>query len=287
MPSNNTSARILVRLIHRAYEAREGIFSSVTDLLEAQVPPNVDYGSSEHARFYFYLIFNDHGTKSTRLYEKFKKLYSEASYLFDPVEVIKRFENREDYLRETFLSNLGLRYPKQATISWVTNSRILIDKYEGEPINLFLSAQSAPELFKKIKYMRGYGPKTSGLLLRVIWGAGFNRHLVDIHNVPLPVDIHDSRIAFICGLYRPNGIDDIYKIYGNPSHIQKIEKIWRNAAHQESVSWEGIDRALWLLGSRGCANKRCRECPINNFCEIGREVLNGQKSLPFHETIQH
>ena len=286
---NNNKPVTVVSLIVNDYLSNRGIFSKTNDLLEFQTPTDTEYCSREHARFYFYLIFNDHGTKSRNLYTKFKKLYNDNEYLFSPVEIIKKFENDENLLKEEFLSKLGLRYPSQAAKSWISNSKMIIEKYDGEPINLYTSTNSAMELFKRIKSFRSYGPKTSGLLLRVVRGVGFNRKLEDIAEVPLPVDIHDSRIAFLCGFYAPDGINDIYNIYSNPKHIQKIEKIWRVAAKEAKVKWVDIDRALWLLGSQGCVNKLCPDCPINQYCKFGRSFVNEQSqvSLPDNSTIQH
>lgn len=259
----------IVKLIYDEYISNKNIFISSQNLLENQRPNNVEYCSLEHARFYFYLIFNDHGTKSRNLYEKFKELYFNNKELFSPMAIVSKYGHNDELLKTQYLSNLGLRYPTQSAKSWIFNSEILIDKYEGEPINLFKSTNNAISLFKQIKEFRSYGAKTSGLLLRVIRGVGFNRKLENIADVPLPIDIHDSRIAFTCGIYNPEGADNIQKIYNSPKHIKKIEKIWRNAAKSAGVEWAEIDRALWLLGSIGCTKKLCNECPIKLYCEVG------------------
>jgi N-glycosylase/DNA lyase len=286
---NNDKAVNLVSLIAEDYLANKGIFSTTEDLLEFQIPKGIKYCSKEHARFYFYLVFNDHGTKSRSLYIKFKELYRNFRRLFSPHDIVNNFKDNENLLRESFLSNLGLRYPTQAAKSWISNSEMLIDRYNGEPIDLYNSTSNAVELFKRIKNFRSYGPKTSGVLVRIIKGVGFNGNLRNITDVPLPVDIHDSRIALMCGIYKPDGLDDIYNIYSNPKHIQKIEKIWRDAAKKSGVKWVDIDRALWLLGSKGCVNKLCIKCPINQYCKTGRSFSNenGQLNLFNHSTLQH
>ena len=280
-------AKEIVSLISSEYLDGKRIFKSVKDLLEYQIPLGVDYCSKEHARFYFFLIFNDHGTKSRSLYNKFKLLYKESPDIFSPKHISDNFDGNGSILKTKYLSNLGLRYPSQSAKSWITNSVILVNDYDAEPLSLFQSTADAVRLFKKIKCFRSYGPKTSGLLLRVIRGVGFNRKLHNLADVPLPVDIHDSRIAYMCGLYRPKGIDDIYKIYSNPKHISNIESIWRDAAHKINVRWEDIDRALWLLGSIGCVNRLCIDCPINKFCTVGRSVIDEKIDLFNYSSLQH
>ena len=266
-------------LIMSEYIAKNGIFNSINELLEMQCPKTIEPNSEEHADFYFYLIFNDHGTKSINLYTRFKDKYERYPQLFDAKYIAECYINNEESLLEEHTSKLGLRYPKVATKSWIENSVMLLENFDGKAINMFNSTYDALELFKTINKFRSYGPKTSGLLLRVIIGIGFNRKLTNIENVPLPVDIHDSRIAYNCNIYRPKGIDDLQKIYTNPSHIKKIEKIWRDSAKSINVNWEELDRALWLLGSKGCANKECYICPINELCQIGKEFTVNDKNL--------
>lgn len=268
----------IVTAINAEYKSKKGIFEAMDDLLEYQVPQGVTPSDKFHARFYFFLIFNDHGTKSRTLYEKFKNLYTINPSIFNPIEVINNQETWEE-LKLNGLNSLGLRYPTNAAKAWFENSRILVEKYKGEPENLFKSTGNAVELFYKIKSFKGYGPKTTGLLLRVVIGMGFNRNLSNISNVPLPVDIHDSRIAFICGIYRPETANDVFDIYSNPKHIKEVSRAWQTSAERLKIDWEELDRALWLLGSRGCAKKLCLECPIVSYCDIGREVKKSQPTI--------
>lgn len=255
-------------LIIDEYLQKKGIFNTTISLLEYQCPKNIIQGSKEHANFYFYLIFNDHGTKSINLYKKFKEKYLQYNKLFHAPYIVKNFNQESIY---EHLSNLGLRYPKQAAKSWIDNSQKLLNEYEGEAIKMFTSTNNALALFNTIKSFRGYGAKTSGLLLRVIVGIGFNKNLYNIQDVPLPVDIHDSRIAYYCDLYKPKNVTSLEQIYSNPSHIKKIEKIWRQSAYNIQIAWEVLDRALWLLGSQGCAHKKCSICPIKKICYMGQK----------------
>ncbi|KKL58049.1 hypothetical protein LCGC14_2229250 [marine sediment metagenome] len=41
------------------------------------------------------------------------------------------------------------------------------------------------------------------------------------------------------------------------------------ANRDEEINWLQIDRALWILGSKGCANKRHFDCPIKDDCLKG------------------
>ena len=258
---------IIANLIFDEYKNKKGIFRNINNLLEYQCPNTVKFASREHANFYFYLIYNDHGTKSINLYERFKNLYDTVPYIFNANYVINNFN--EESLYQEYLSNLGLRYPKEAAKSWIKNSYMLVKDYNAQAINLYNSTNNAVELFNKIKKFRGYGHKTSGLLLRVIYGVGFNKNLYNFENVPLPVDIHDSRIAVMCNLYDKINLNNL-----TSTHIKEISMMWQRISNELNIKWEELDRALWLLGSIGCANNRCLECPIKKYCEKGMVEKN-------------
>jgi endonuclease III len=259
-----------------AYRQRQGVFETTTDLLENQIILGVDPGSEEHARFYFYLIYNDHGTKSATLYARFRQLYAEKPQLFDSAYLSKHSSGNggpPSFLRDA-ISGLGLRYPKQSLISWWSNTMQLVRSYESKPINLFRSTSDAVELFGRVQSFRGYGPKTAGLLIRVIVGMGFH-HLNNLRKVPVPVDVHDTRIAYWTGLYRPEGSGiDPGHLSEDAVHVKSVSALWQEAARQLHEPWPELDRALWLLGSRGCVGRRCQLCPVRQWCEEGLRVLN-------------
>lgn len=281
------SPDLLVEAIALAFEQKSGVFSNLGDLLENQIPEETEVGSEEHARFYFFLIFNDHGTKSSSLYARFKTLFKDHPEIFNPSTFLSAEYRDCVIFQQNFLSGLGLRYPRQAALSWVQNAISLCGQYEGEPIKLFTHTEDAPSLFRAIRSFRGYGPKTAGLLLRVVRGVGFNRQLNNISEVPLPVDIHDSRIAFICHVYRPAGAQDVKDIYGNTRHIAGVESVWRTAAKNVGVEWETIDRALWILGSRGCTHRLCGDCPVQRYCDVGKQEALNATSLFDDTTLQY
>ena len=261
-----------------AYRERQGIFETTNDLLENQMIPGVEPGSRDHARFYFYLIYNDHGTKSATLYARFRRLYTEKPQLFDPSYIAKYNSGNgtpPSFLKDA-ISGLGLRYPNQSAISWWSNTLQLLESYEGEPINLFRSTSDAVELFSRVQSFRGYGPKTAGLLIRVIVGVGFH-HLNNFHKVPVPVDVHDTRIAYWTGIYKPVGARiDAGHLSEDAVHVRSVSALWQEAARQLHEPWPELDRALWLLGSRGCAERRCQLCPVRHWCEEGARVLNSR-----------
>jgi len=255
--------KIIVNNIMNAYIKDSGVFEYKSNLLEYQIPNGVVYASKEHAMFYFFLIFNDHGTKSTRLYENFKKLFGENSNYFNP----KKIANLEDELKEK-IAQLGVRYANNSFKYWVYNAQKIVDEFDGDIYKLFTNYKDATQLYKKIKEFKGYGDKTTGLLLRVIDGVEFTK-LENFEQVPLPVDTHDSKIAINC-----NMIEKFDYNKADRKTLQNVSYMWQDLSNSIGINWEELDKALWILGSVGCVQKECGQCPINMYCRVPNNDKN-------------
>lgn len=262
--------QIVVRL-YDAFSSRFGLLSETEDLVENQIPPNVPRLSRDHSLFLFFTVANDHGMKSSRLYAAAKQLFQKCRELFEPRRIVADFSSGDDpALIEATAKSLGVRYPREAARSWYANSLRLLESFNGDPRQLFQSSSDASALLKQIRSFRGYGPKTGGMLLRAIVGLGFVR--VDrLEDVLPPVDVHDSRISFLTGIVRASAAREVdgehyYK------YTAQIQAALKDACNSSRVAWCDVDRALWLIGSRGCVSKRCHLCPLSDVCSVGREV---------------
>lgn len=256
----------LVKKLDIAFSNSEGILENTDDLVENQVPDGVVRGSKEHALFMFYVVQNDHGVKSHKMYEKAKNLYKQNPEFFDPKWIMNNCcEEDLSFLVENIAKKLGSRYPQALAKSWYVNSITLCNKYDGDPVKVFTSSQDAVELIKTIKSFRGYGDKIGGMLLRAMIGVGFNKSVRNLDKVLVPVDIHDSRILFLTGGFIEPGHNepgfDYYK------YVEKAQRALLDACNKNNINWLNVDRALWLTGSRGCSYARCAECCLNSMCE--------------------
>jgi endonuclease III len=210
--------------------------------------------------------------RSSHLYARAKTLFLERRELFEPFNVMENFGGAEDpRLMESTGKRLGTRYPKETAKTWYLNSKRLVEKFGGDPRELFQSTSDARMLMKEITEFRGYGPKIGGMLLRAAIGLGF-ANVTGVEEVLVPVDIHDSRISFLTEILKfangsENGKIDYY-IY-----VTQVQKILLATCNSLGLEWLDMDRALWLIGSRGCVNKRCRFCPLHDVCTVGRAVV--------------
>lgn len=263
--SNGIYAVKIVRNLILSFEKKEGVFSDTKELLENQIPVSVQYRSKQHANFLFYLISQDHGTKSYKLYERAKNLFVDFSYIFDPESVVNTFDSEDSKSLLNIIKMLGVRYPNNSVKYWYRNSIKLNNEYNSDARNIF-SSNYGPEILKRIKEFHGFGPKISSLLFRVFVGVGMaNPERVD--EIGFPTDIHDTRIA---GLTKIADIpDDITENNYSP-YAKTAQKVWQKACNDENVNWLQVDRALWILGSKGCVNERHHDCPIKEYCIKGQ-----------------
>lgn len=267
-------AKLVVSSVDEAFKKGVGLLSETSDLVENQIPDGVEQLSKHHALFLFYTVANDHGVKSYRMYARAKKLFNERPEVFDPFWVAENFENGEmPELVKLTGERVGARYPREATKTWYSNSLKLGEEYSGDPRVLFRSTNDARELIKRIKAFRGYGPKIGGMLLRAAVGLGF-ADVENLEKVLVPVDIHDSRISFYTGILKFDDNDsDSSTDIDYYDYVKQVQRILLDSCNALHIKWLDADRALWLIGSRGCVNKRCLECPLKKICTVGQIVL--------------
>ena len=264
-------ARVVAKRLLDAFENNHGIFEDTSGLLEFQIPVGVQPKSLEHACFLFYLIAQDYGTKSARLYEKAKALYTRNPQIFDPNYVASSYSGPDDpRLAEDTGIQLSTRFPRETARRWYENSVKLIEEYEGDPRRIFTTSSNAQVVLKHIRAFRGFGPKIGGLLLRTFLGCGFVK-LNHVEDVLVPVDVHDSRIAFYTGAAKTANGDNQVSDYHE--YAREIQRLWSEACRSSGIDWLQVDRALWLLGSQGCVNFRCSQCRLVDLCWMGQSVL--------------
>ena len=103
-------------------------------------------------------------------------------------------------------------------------------------------------------------------MLRAAIGLGWAspEHLDEVE---VPVDVHDVRISLQTGILhvaeeqKHKFVADTYSALA-----PAVRRILTQICADEKVSWLNIDRALWLIGSRGCVRRRCFDCPLSSVC---------------------
>jgi hypothetical protein len=56
------------------------------------------------------------------------------------------------------------------------------------------------------------------------------------------------------------------------AYVPLVQDALLSACNDAGIQWLDVDRALWLIGSRGCVTRRCLMCPLQLECSVGRDV---------------
>jgi endonuclease III len=254
----------IARILENAFTNGVKIFADTRNLIEHQIPEDVKPLSREHVLFLFYIAPLDYLMKSELLYTRAKMMFKNRPELFDPSYVSSTFnETNLHELANLLRKYLGVRFPSEAAKRWYKNSVILLQLYQGDPRNIFKGSRNAKEIFKKITQFRGLGGKTGGMIFRCMIDLGL-AEVENINDVLPPVDIHDVKIAF----YTKIVYSEEYSERNARKFTRVIQNVWSCICREGGLNWLTVDRALWLLGSNGCAKRKCNNCPINNFCTM-------------------
>ena len=257
----------VVRRLVLALDRPEGLVAEQADLVENQVPSGVLPGSLEHAQFLFLTVPCDRGTKSSALWARARATWEDGSPLF-AIRDIAAGRVSLEALTELMAARIRPRYAVPASAYWHSNARRLADVFEGDPRRVFGSSPKATGVYAAIRSFAGFGPKTGGMMLRAAVGLGWASG-EDIASVEMPVDVHDARISLQTGIMNIAGRasgevtpDELARL------ARPVRRFLTELCANEGVEWPGLDRALWLIGSRGCVSRRCASCPLESLCSV-------------------
>lgn len=221
------------------------------------IPDGVKVGSNAHIIYIFYSCLLDYGMRSKVYHANLNKTYKNHKELFDPGYVVLKYSDKEEELLYLIKENIHPRYPKIATQKWLSLSKFINDNYKDNLLESIKKLTSYKELYNFIVSIKGYGQKTGGLLLRLIYESGvcsFDDEIADI-----PIDRHDVEISYL------NGIVD--KSILNEHELKELGTIWIKAAKANNITACDIDKYLWTIGSSLCYMHKCNDCPLNKTCK--------------------
>lgn len=149
--------------------------------------------------------------------------------IFNPNIVNKM---KEDELKNILVSCVHPRYPNVAVKKWRVLSQVLID-YPN--LLLYLkSFDSFHGLDRFIKNIPGYGQKTGGLLIRIIYDSGICNFKEDLKTIP--IDRHDIEISYFMGII------DSKKL--NEKEIRLLSDTYIRIGNELNISASNIDKFM-------------------------------------------
>jgi len=248
------------RVLYEQFKNRTGFFEGY-EMPEYVPPSGLDRSSREYALYLTYVIAIDFQTDAVKLWGRARSLYENEPKLFEP-EVIVSLDM--DYLKN-IVRSLGARYPSGGADGWRKISRILLDKYDGDPRNITREPLTLKELRRKLQdlpYLRG--KKLCNFYIRAMGENGLFK-IVDFDKLSVAVDIQVARVTFYTGVLKIFG-----SYYGCIHHKPVkplIEDVWNQAAQKIGVPAWYLDEPLWSIGSKLCSKKKCERCPAEDECE--------------------
>lgn len=247
-------AKRIAKILVDSLKRRKGIFKEI-NINKLNLFPKTT--KKLLALFTLYTISIDYATRAEILFKKLKNLFNSNKDFFNPNFLLTLKQNE---IARILREKVGIRFPNEAAKKWLEISRVLTEKYQSDARKIFENTNNALEVFQRVREIKGFGPKLAGIFLKFMIDFGFGKNLKNIEKIPMPVDVHLARLAFKFGLINK-------KDYKN--FIPQISEIWSNAARNANVSWLELNDALWILGAYGCKNKKCKICPVKNFCKLG------------------
>jgi len=225
-----------VKVVVTQYTNGRGIFAKKVNA-EELIPLDLD--DLHKALYIFYVLQLDYAMKSQLLYSGASRLYKENNEFFTPAHIASLDEHvLAKYLKEY----LRPRYINEAVTRYRINSKVLLNKYQGDPRRIFEGVSFCQDVVKRLKDFRGFGPKIGNFFVRTMVNT-FNYNFADIDTTLPPVDIHDVKIAYLLGYTDSEQMSQ--------KNIDFVKKLWNKACVDSGESWLIFDKALWLLGSEG------------------------------------
>lgn len=251
---NKTNIDKIVKSMHDYYKNQDN-----SKLATVDYPESIEYKSNEWLIYIFYSCLLDYGMKSINYHNNLINTYDKYSEIFNPKYVVGVFTNNKEELLTIIKNNIHPRYPNIALDKWINLSNEL-SKYDNL-LDTIKSFNSFDELNTFIRSIKGYGQKTGGLLIRLIYESNICNFNDKLQYIPL--DRHDIEISYL------NGIIDTPKL--NSKEIEELSNFYIESGEKLGIDANLIDKYLWNIGNCFCNFKKCDSCPLRETCKTKKD----------------
>lgn len=221
---------------------------------ERNMPPELPRGSAEHATFLFTTCYYMRGgIKSTTAFRSLAKLYEQDRALFDPAQAAK---TDPAYVTGA-LQQVGLGFSKEVIgKQWTQNAQRLVERYDGDPRNIFKDVEDYEELLGRVMNdgkgggFAGFREKMTSMLAYYLMDA----ELVPYFDFPLPVDLHVLRVSAATEIITFENLPDDGNIYHERT-LATLRKMYHDYSTTHGVSQLEVCNAVWSLSSAICGTQ--------------------------------
>ncbi|MEM2936392.1 MAG: hypothetical protein QW231_04350 [Candidatus Bathyarchaeia archaeon] len=254
------AGRIAERLLDLFYN-RKGFFADYS-MPEYILPNNLLEGSREHALYLTYVISVDYMTDAEKLWARSRDAYRLYPERFDP----KTIQSIGDRTLRSFIKGMGARFPSSGVSTWRRISRILLEKYGGDPRSITLKPLSIKEIKARLSefpYLRGN--KLSNFYIRAMGEKGLFK-ITNFDELDIPVDKQVARFTVYTGVLKLLSERFVGCVHEEPLR-PLIEEAWRKAAKRHGTYPWKLDEPIWTIGSKLCSGRKCGQCPVKDLCD--------------------
>lgn len=278
---NEDKALAVFKILDEQWRKKFGVFEGVVLPQNRWSLPMKT--NREKANFLFYsAIFMRGAIISEDPFRGLGSLWESFPHIFDPKIVISKglkSDDIKDALAKVLLKPLnGDDEPKkvfnlykveQFTNSWINNSRLVVEKFNGDVLNIFRGVNDFEEAFARIDYKRYKGNGLTGMRRKIfslltIWLQ--EKNLIPHFPTPIPVDFHALRILWETEIIslpelKPLKLNDRHpQIYegkvalrlNNEEFINIITRWSQDFLSKVKISHLNINPALWVLSRELC-----------------------------------
>lgn len=259
MTVNRKRIEGLIKKLHEYYSDKDS-----ATLANVDFPEYLEYKSNEWLIYIFYSCLLDYGMRSQIYHNNLINTYNTYPQIFNPKYVIENFITNKEELLSIMKNNIHPRYPNVAVNKWLNLSTEL-SQYDNL-LNKIKDLNNFNELNLFIRNINGYGQKTGGLLLRLIYESNvcnFNDKLGYI-----PLDRHDIEISYL------NDIIDSRNL--NENQIEELSSLYIKSGNKLGIDANLIDKYLWSIGNDFC-NKKIAEIVLYIMNIKQKEMKNKVK----------
>lgn len=250
MEVNEKNIDRLIKRLKNFYD-----YKKADTLATVEFPKDIEYKSEDWLIYIFYSCLLDYGMRSKIYHKNLIDTYEKYPQIFNPSYVVTNFINNGRDLLNIMKISIRPRYPNVAVDKWI-NLSLELSKYASLSKHI-QGLKNFDELYLFIRNIKGYGQKTGGLLLRLIYESNICKFNDDLGNIPL--DRHDIEISYL------NNVIDSKKI--NDKEVEKLSLAYVKQAEKLGIKANLLDKYLWELGNNYCSKKRCLECPLKDICK--------------------
>ena len=291
--SVTVNRKILFRLLDELLARRAGNLFPYTKkdavIPQTIIPDDLRKDKRVLACFYFYAcIYMRGGIESVQAFNALIRMWRKHPYMFDPLEA--------QWLEQRKVKALLKRYigwdSEAASITWLENSRRLVQYWRGDPLMLIKGLRSYDEALRRIRNktskidqrqagtdgagFRGFQPKMVSMLLYFYdWEGWLEKRFY----YPPPADFHNFRLGFNQGAI-------VLSVWVETVRVsEKISILWRNATMDYLRARKAdpvvVADAIWLFSLVMCGNS-----PLNRTTKTNGSGMFAAKDLPHTMTLE-